>query len=265
MDLFYKVIDKKYSNIKQLLKEEFNISSRLYIKLKKEEHIFLNNSPISYDAILQLNDIIEIDLSFDEDNSNIEATKMTLDILYEDKYMLIINKEPYIAVHPSMRHFSDSLSNGVKYYFDNTYLHRKIRIVNRLDKDTSGIVIFAKNEYIQESLISQMKKNIFKKEYVGILEGILEEKSGIINAPISRKDGSIIERCINENGQESITHYKLIKEINNLSVVHFILETGRTHQIRVHSEYIGHPLLRRYTLSVLLPHSLIDKHCTHIK
>ena len=101
---------------------------------------------------------------------------MNLNILYEDKYMLIINKEPNIPVHPSMEHFEDSLSNGVKYYFDTINLHRKIRIVNRLDKDTSGIVIFAKCEYVQEALINQMKNNLFKKEYLGILNRYFKRK-----------------------------------------------------------------------------------------
>ena len=170
MDLKYIVKDNKYINIKQILKEEFNISSRLYLKLKNSVHIFLNGTPTPYDKKVNINDIIEIDLNFEEDNSNIVSTKMDLNLLYEDNYMLIINKPAGIAIHPSIRHFDTSLSNGIKNYFDSINLHRKIRIVNRLDKDTSGIVIFAKNEYIQECLISQMKNNIFKKEYLAILE-----------------------------------------------------------------------------------------------
>ncbi len=243
MDLEYKITSNKYDNIKQILKEEFGISSRLFLKLKRENHIYLNGNPISNDNILSNGDIIGVDLNFIEDNSNIVSTKMDLNILYEDNYMLILDKPSGIAVHPSLRHYEKSLSNGVKYYFDSINLKRKIRIVNRLDKDTSGIVIFAKNEYIQENLISQMKNNIFQKEYIGILVGILENKSGIIDAPISRKENSIIERCIDKNGQSSITHYDVINENNNLSLVHFKLETGRTHQIRVHSAFIGHPIL----------------------
>lgn len=122
-------------------------------------------------------------------------------------------------------------------------LHRKIRIVTRLDKDTSGIVFFAKNEYVQDALTLQMKENLFKKEYVGVLEGKLTPQTGVIDAPIARKDGSIIERCVCESGQRSITHYNVIKSFDNMSLVHFVLETGRTHQIRVHSKYIGHPIL----------------------
>lgn len=188
MDLVYKVIDNRYSSIKQVLKEEFHVSSRLYLKLKNSNHIFLNDVAISYDKSLSINDKLEINLGFEEDNSNIIPTKIDLKILYEDDYLLIINKDQGFAIHPSLRHFETSLSNGVKYYYDSINLHRKIRIVNRLDKDTSGIVIFAKNEYIQECLIYQMKNNLFKKEYLGILDGILKEKKGTINAPIARKE-----------------------------------------------------------------------------
>lgn len=168
---------------------------------------------------------------------------MGLNIIYEDKYMLIVNKPANMSVHPSMLHFDDTLSNIVKHYFDTINLHRKIRIVTRLDKDTSGLVVFAKNEYIQEVLTLQMKTHLFKKEYIGILEGILKPKSGKVIAPISRRSGSIIERCVDEDGQMSITHYDIIKTFDNMSLVHFLLETGRTHQIRVHSKYIGHPIL----------------------
>ena len=188
MDLKYKVINDKYLNIKQILREEFKVSSRLYNKLRKENHIYLNNNVASCNEAIYLNDIIEVDLNFDEDNSNIVPTEIDLDILYEDEYLLIINKPSGFAIHPSILHFDNSISNGIKYYFDSINLHRKIRIVNRLDRDTSGIVIFAKNEYIQECLTYQMKNKEFKKEYLGILEGKLNKKIGTIDAPISRKE-----------------------------------------------------------------------------
>ena len=140
-------------------------------------------------------------------------------------------------------HYSDSLANGVKFYFDRIGLRKKIRIVNRLDRNTSGIVIFAKNEYIQETLIKQMQSKEFKKEYLAIVEGILQEKSGTLDFPIARKDGSIIERCVKPNGEKAITHYNVLKDFNGLSLVHIVLETGRTHQIRVHFSHIGHPVL----------------------
>ena len=130
-----------------------------------------------------------------------------------------------------------------------------------MDKDTSGIVIFAKCEYIQEELIKQMKDNILKKEYLGIVQGILTTKTGTINVPIARKENSIIERCIDSNGDLSITHYKVLKEINDYSLVHFILETGRTHQIRVHTRYIGHPILGDTLYGI--ESSLINRQALH--
>ena len=113
------------------------------------------------------------------------------------------------------------------------------------DLDTSGLVIFAKNEYIQESFIRQMTNKTFQKKYICITKGLFKEKSGTIFLPIARKNGSIIERCVDpKNGQPCITHYEVIKELQNDSLVKCTLETGRTHQIRVHMASIGHPLLR---------------------
>lgn len=246
MDLEYKITNNKYDNIKQILKEEFHISDRLLRKLKLNHQIFLNYIPVNINySDLKIGDLISIVLDFEEEYDNIVPLKNNLNIIYEDNYLLVVNKPSNMPVHPSCNHFEDSLSNIVKYYFDCIGLKRKIRIVNRLDKDTSGIVIFAKNEYIQEALIQQMKNNTFKKEYLAILNGILERNSDTISAPIARKEDSIIERCVNfETGDIAITHYDLIKTIDNkYSLVHFVLETGRTHQIRVHSAYIGHPIL----------------------
>ena len=247
MELKYKVDNLKYKNIKDVCKNYFEISDRLLTKLKKNQKIFLNNSSAYINTMLSLNDTIIINLDFEEESENIVPTKMDLNILYEDDYLIIINKPSGIPIHPSISHFKNSLSNGLKYYFNKINLKKKIRPVNRLDKDTSGIVIFAKHEYIQECLIKQMKNNKFKKEYLAILEGYMNKTAGTINLPISRKEGSIIEREINSNGEKAITHFKLIDNFSvdnqELSLVKFIIETGRTHQIRVHSKYINHPIL----------------------
>lgn len=244
MKLSYKVIDNKYENLKQVLKLEFGLSDRLLLRLKTNKKIFINNKIAFINDYINLNDTISVLIDFEEDNSNIVPTKMALNIVYEDEFILILNKPAGIAIHPSCMHFDTSLSNGVRYYFDSIGLKKKIRPVNRLDKDTSGLVIFAKNEYIQESLVNQMKSKTFKKEYLAILNGILENTTGTINAPIAREDNSIIKRCIREDGDVSITHYEVVKNLeNDMCLVKFILETGRTHQIRVHSAYIGHPII----------------------
>ena len=236
-------IVKNSKTINQILKNDLYISSRLLYKLISNELVYLNNKKCDTRTNANIGDIVSVDLSYAEDNYNIVPTKMDLNIIYEDEGMLILNKPSGISTHPSILHFSDSLSNGVKYYFDSIGLHKKIRPVNRLDLYTSGLIIFAKNEYIQECLIKQMEDNTFKKEYACLVKGHLEVKKGVINKPIARKEGSIIERCIAGSGKTAITHYEVIKEFSDYSLVKCLLETGRTHQIRVHFASIGHPLL----------------------
>ena len=244
MNLSYQIDkDDHYDNILHVLKEQFLLSDRLITKLKKANKIYLNDLPTYTKKSVTVGDTVSVLIDFEEDNSNIVASNIPLNIIYEDDYLLVLNKPANIAIHPSILHFDNSLSNGVKFYFDKLGLKKKIRIVNRLDRNTSGIVVFAKNEYIQECLIKQMKTNEFKKEYLAIAKGILESKSGTLNFPIARKEGSIIERTVSSDGDSAITHYDVVKEFNNLSLVHIVLETGRTHQIRVHFSYIGHPIL----------------------
>lgn len=233
----------KYKTVKQILKEEFLISDRLITKLKLSKQIFLNNQPTHINQKLEVGSLITVDLNFEETCDNIVPTEINLEILYEDVGMLIVNKPPFTPVHPSMDHFEDSLSNGIKHYFNSIGLRRKIRPVNRLDKNTSGIVIFAKNEYIQECLIKQMKLGTFKKEYLALVNGTLDKNKQTINEPIARKQDSIIERCVSPDGDIAITEMELIKTFNNYSLVKCNLKTGRTHQIRVHMSHIGHPIL----------------------
>ncbi len=245
MILVYRVKkDDKYINIKQVLKEEFSISDRLLLKLKNTKQFFLNDTNVYISHTIKENDVIKVNLDFNEDSENIVSAPININILYEDEAFLILNKPSGIAIHPSCSHFSSSLSNGVKYYFEKIGLNRKIRPVNRLDKDTSGVVIFAKNQYIQECLSKQMAYNTFKKEYIAFLSGKITQTQGTINAPIARESDSIIKRCVRDDGDIAISHYEVLNYYKeDYSEVKFIIETGRTHQIRVHSAYINHPVL----------------------
>ena len=248
MKINYKVKDKKYTDIKVVLKEEFCFSSSYISKLKKISAIIVNEKPIKNYVPIKLGDSIEIELDNNTDESeNIVATKMNLDILYEDDILIIVNKPADMPVHPSILHYDNTLSNGIKYYYKQKRLSTKIRPINRLDKDTSGIVIFAKYPFIQNCFVKQMNNNQYSKKYIGIVEGAFEHREGTIKAPIVRKEDSIIERKVDMNcsieSAKAITHYKTIKEYENYSVVKYIIETGRTHQIRVHSAYCKHPIL----------------------
>ena len=243
MILKYVVENNKYESINQILKQEFKISARLLQKLISNKYVYLNGIMVDTRKHVTIGDIITVKLNFEEESKNIIPTKMKLDIIFEDEALLILNKPAGIAVHPSILHYQDSLSNGVKYYFEKINLRKKIRPVNRLDLNTSGLIVFAKNEYIQECLITQMKENIFQKEYIAIVSGKLTTQKGSINLPIARKSNSIIERCISADGQEAITDYELQQTFDKYSVVKCFLRTGRTHQIRVHMAAIEHPLL----------------------
>ena len=244
MELIHKIIKDDFNKtINEIILKEFNFSNRLLTKLIKNKNIFFDGKEVDTRTSVTNPGIIKIDLNYKEDNSNIVSTKMNLDIVYEDEWMLVVNKPAGCPIHPSRLHFEDSLSNGIKYYFNSINLNKKIRPVNRLDLQTSGLVIFAKCEYIQEQFSNQMTNNLFKKEYLCLVDGLFKERSGTIDLPISRKQGSIIERTINKNGKKSITHYEVLKEFDNYSLVHCKLETGRTHQIRVHMQAIGHSIL----------------------
>lgn len=163
-------------NINQVLNKEFKLSSRLKNKLVLNHLVLLNGVFVDTRTHISNGDIIDIILDYPEDNSNIVPTYIPLDIIYEDDYLLAINKPAGIAVHPSILHFDDSLSNGVKFYFDKIGLHKKIRPVTRIDLNTSGLVVFAKNEFVQELLIRQMSNNSFKKAYLCLANGIVSPK-----------------------------------------------------------------------------------------
>ena len=224
----YKIKDNKYNTVKDVLKNEFKFSKRLILKLKQENRIYVNGITQFVNFNIKINDIIKVDLNFDETCDNIIPLKMNLSIVYEDEYLIILNKPAKIETHPTALNNTNTLSNGLKYYFESINLKRKIRPVNRLDKDTSGIIIFAKNQYIQEELIKQMRQGSFVKEYIAIVTGTLKNGKGEIVANIARKKDSILERCVdNENGMFAKTYYEVIKICKNLNdtVVKLKLET----------------------------------------
>ena len=220
--------------VKNILKNKLKMSERFIRKLKLNDKITCNGMHLRINDTVELGNILTIDLNFAEESENIDAIDMPIDILYEDDWFIVINKPANMVVHPSVLHRTDSLANAVKFYLESKNEKIKMRFVNRLDRDTTGIVVFAKSEYIQESLAMQMQDGTLIKEYRTIVEGILEG-SGTIDKPIKRQEGA--------DGERAVTHYEVLQNMENMSLVKVILETGRTHQIRVHMKYIGHSLV----------------------
>lgn len=180
------------------------------------------------------------------DSDGIVPVSMPLSILYEDEDILVINKPADMPVHPSIGNYTNTLANGVAAYLDAKDEHSPFRCINRLDRDTSGTLILAKNAFSAAVLSTQMRNRQIRRTYLAVVEGITPP-NGTISAPISRVDDSVIERHVDFlHGEPAVTHYERLEVKNEHSLLEIHLETGRTHQIRVHMGYIGHPLPADY-------------------
>lgn len=188
------------------------------------------------------NDILDVRLLETESSENIVPVEMELNILYEDEDILVINKPANTPIHPSQGNYENTLANGVAYYYHSKGEKFVYRCINRLDRDTTGALILAKNALSAAQLSQQMLNRQIKRTYLALAEGLVPDK-GTISAPIARVDGSTIEREVNfDTGETAVTHFERLDFHNHLSFIELHLETGRTHQIRVHMKHIGHPL-----------------------
>ncbi|WP_434295894.1 RluA family pseudouridine synthase [Clostridium botulinum] len=229
-------------DIKDYLREMENLSGRFIRKAVRDGRVFVNKEKVIKKNKLSQDDLIEIYMQEDE-HQNIEAEDMNIEIVYEDNDIIVINKRPGIVVHPTKGHPTGTLSNGILYHFKKNGEKSIVRLVSRLDRDTSGLIIIAKNQFSHMRLASDMSKDSFRKIYIAVVHGSMKEKEGRINLPIYKEEESeSIKRIVDERGQESITTYEVLEELSKGSVVRLELETGRTHQIRVHMSHLGHPL-----------------------
>ncbi len=221
--------------LKVFLRRECDVSASLLIQLKKTENgLFLNGVHARSIDIIHTGDIVT--LTFPEDHSEIPPVDLPISVLYEDDHIIVYNKPPFMTTHPVHGHQGDTLANAAAFYALQKGEHYAFRSVNRLDRDTSGALLAAKNAFSAALLPKSAKK-----VYIGVCEGIITD-SGTIDAPIRFKEGHTIQRETGEGGISAVTHYTPIKSGSGHTLLRFTLETGRTHQIRVHMSSIGHPL-----------------------
>ncbi|OLR64864.1 RluA family pseudouridine synthase [Peptoniphilus porci] len=229
----------KEVKINEYLKE-CGVSSRLIRKSVNSGSIYLNGKSVKTNKRIKLNDIVS--LRFEDEVPNGKIENKNLDILYEDEDLILINKEPFMVTHTAKDDSEGTLLNYLCGYFKENNINRKVRFINRLDRDTSGIVVVSKNSFSQDKISREFKESVEKK-YLAICEGTFKEKEGIIDAPIAKSEDNIKREINYVIGKKSLTSYKVLREYKNMSLVMLTLHTGRTHQIRVHLSYIGHPIL----------------------
>lgn len=218
------------------------------VELKKmKESVLLNGLWVHLNDTLHTDDFLTIHIQENASSEKIPPIEHPLDIVYEDEDIIVINKPAGMPIHPSQNNYYNSLANALAYYYQQQGNEFIFRCTNRLDRDTSGLTVIAKHMLSSNILSAAVRRHDIHREYLAIVRGNVVPEYGTIDAPLSRKDGSIIERTVDfEHGERAVTHYKVVDYKNGHSLVSLHLETGRTHQIRIHMKHIGFPLVGDY-------------------
>jgi len=243
MNLEIQVKSDKEVRIDSYLAEELSLSRSKVQKLIKEGLVTVNGKKVSSSYSVKLDDTILIDDDLDY-NISVEPQNILLDIVYEDSDLLVVNKASGMVVHPAPGHYKDTLVNALLYRFQLSSGEKyRPGIVHRLDKDTSGLMLVAKNDFTHEALSRMIANKEVERHYLAIVDGVIKHDTGTIDAPIGRDSNNRQKMAVTDvHGKEAITHFRVLETFHNHTLVECILETGRTHQIRVHMAYIGFPV-----------------------
>jgi len=228
-----------------IMRERLKLSSREVTRCKLfEDGVMCEGKAVRIIDEIKPGQELVVRIYEDTDNaSEIVPSDDPIDIVYEDEDIVVVNKQGNVVVHPSYCHFTDSLSNALMGYYNRTGQNHVIRVIGRLDRETSGLIIFAKNRYSAALLSEQCLDMSRRKEYLALCDGFFSEKQGTIDAPIWENPKEKMVREVRDDGKRAVTHYKVEKQFDDFALVRLKLDTGRTHQIRVHMSYLGHPLL----------------------
>lgn len=243
MNSWIEVKDEIEERVDSYLAKELNISRSKVQKLIKQSLVTVNEKVVSSNYIVKCGDFISVNDDLDYEIS-VEAEDIDIDVVYEDSDLLVINKASGMVVHPAPGHYSHTLVNALLYRFQISGGEKyRPGIVHRLDKDTSGLMMVAKGEKTHEKLSRMIANKEVERHYLAIVDGVIKHDTGTIDAPIGRDANNRQKMAVTDvHGKEAITHFRVLETFSNHTLVECILETGRTHQIRVHMAYIGHPV-----------------------